>query len=178
MVNLMNKQLNKIVYLFAVCFLLSCLPPQEEKPKSVNYNYNELLEKKESQKEEYVKMQTQGGVKIVSLEINDIPLQFVFDTGASSICISLREAEELVRQGTLTKEDIIKEQYFTDANGNVSKGMLVNLRKVKIGNTILRDVEANIVPNYKAPLLLGQTALKQFGTIEINNEDNIIILRK
>lgn len=56
--------------------------------------------------------------------------------------------------------------------------MKINLKKVKIGNTILRNVNANIVNNNQAPLLLGQSALERFGNIEINNEENVIILKK
>ncbi|MBS9768690.1 MAG: retroviral-like aspartic protease family protein [Flavobacteriaceae bacterium] len=127
---------------------------------------------------EILKMRTEGGVKYVKIEINEMPLEFIFDTGASDICISLREAKELYRQGTLTKSDFLGVERYQDATGKISKGMKINLKKVKIGNIILRNVEANIVDNYKAPLLLGQSALEQFGTIEIDNDNQVIMLRR
>ena len=89
------------------------------------------------------------------IEINGIPLKFIFDTGASSICISQVEAMLLYKQGTLTEDDFIGLENMQDATGNISEGMKINLRRVKIGNQILNNVEALVVGSDNAPLLLG-----------------------
>lgn len=115
-----------------------------------------------------IKMENDNGVKFVWIEINDIRLRFIFDTGASNICISSAEATVLYRQGTLQKEDILDVQYFQDATGNVSAGTRINLRTVKIGNRLLRNIEAIVIDNDKAPLLLGQSAFEKFGKISID----------
>ena len=60
-------------------------------------------------------MENENGVKYVWIEINGLKLKFIFDTGASSICISSSEASVLYRQGTLKKEDILETEYFQDA---------------------------------------------------------------
>jgi aspartyl protease family protein len=41
----------------------------------------------------------------------------------------------------------------------------------------LENVEAIVIDNENAPLLLGQSVLKRFGSIEIDNNKNEIILR-
>lgn len=124
-----------------------------------------------------LEMELQNGVRYVWIEINGIKLRFIFDTGASSICISPAEATVLYRQGTLRKEDILNVEYFQDATGKISEGTKVNLREVKIGDLILENVEALVIDNVNAPLLLGQTVLERFGTIEIDNVNNEIIFR-
>lgn len=124
-----------------------------------------------------LKMDLQNGVRYVWVEINGIRLRFIFDTGASSICISPAEATVLYRQGTLQKEDILNVQYFQDATGKVSEGTKVNLREVRIGDMILENVEALIIDNVNAPLLLGQTVLERFGSIEIDNVNGEIIFK-
>jgi len=116
-----------------------------------------------------VKMETEFGVKYIWVEINGLRLKFIFDTGASSICISAAEATVLYRQGTLRREDILDIQYFQDATGRVSAGTRINLRTVKIGDRILRNIEAIVIDNNEAPLLLGQSALEKFGKISIDN---------
>src|SRR5690606_11312224 len=121
-------------------------------------------------------MEVQNGVRYVWIEINGIKLKFIFDTGASSICISPAEATVLFRQGTLTEEDFIGSEYFQDATGGISEGVKINLREVKIGEVILENIEATVIDNVNAPLLLGQTALERFGSIEIDNTNNVIIL--
>lgn len=124
-----------------------------------------------------LQMEREGGVRFIWIEINGIKLRFIFDTGASSICISPAEATVLYRQGTLTKEDILDVEYFQDATGKISEGTSINLREVKIGNMVLDNVKATVVDNVNAPLLLGQTVLERFGRIEIDNENNEIIFK-
>ena len=101
-------------------------------------------------------------------------MNFIFDTGASIISISETEARFLYKQGTLTEADFVGEANFTDANGDISSGMIVKLRTVKIGDRTLHNVQASIVPNSNAPLLLGQTALGQFGKISIDYQRGTI----
>ncbi len=124
-----------------------------------------------------IKMETENGVKYVWVEINDLKLRFIFDTGASSICISPAEATVLYRQGTLQKEDIFDVEYFQDATGKISEGTKINLRTVKVGNIILENIEATVIDNVNAPLLLGQTVFEKFGKIEIDNINDEIILK-
>lgn len=129
----------------------------------------ELLERGRSDGKTVVKMEKEHGVKYIWVEVNGLRLKFVFDTGASSVCISSAEAVVLYKQGTLRNEDFIDQQYFQDATGNISEGTRINLRTVKIGNKILRNIEALIVDNPEAPLLLGQSALERFGKVSIDN---------
>ena len=122
-----------------------------------------------------VRMENEDGVTFIWIEINGIRLRFIFDTGASNICISQAEATVLYRQGTLLKEDILDIQYFQDATGKVSAGTRIRLRTVKIGDRILKNIEAIVIDNDEAPLLLGQSALEKFGKISIDNKNGIII---
>ena len=121
-----------------------------------------------------INMVSENGIYKVPIEINGSKMDFIFDTGASSICISETEAKFLVKQGTLSQDDVIGEESFSDANGDISSGMLIKLRSVKIGDRVLNDVQALVVPNDKAPLLLGQTALAQFGKISIDYQKGTI----
>lgn len=115
-----------------------------------------------------VKMEASSGVYMVPINVNGLDLKFIFDTGASSICISSAEATVMVRQGKITKDDILGQQQFQDATGEVSVGTIVNLKTVEIGGIVLHDIEATVVDNIQAPLLLGQTALAKFGKISID----------
>ena len=80
----------------------------------------------------------------------------------------------MVRQGKITEEDILGQQQFQDATGGISVGTIIRLKTVEIGGIVLHNVEANVVDNIQAPLLLGQTALSKFGKVTINYNDNTI----
>jgi aspartyl protease family protein len=119
-----------------------------------------------------------NGVYYISANINDVLMKFIFDTGASSISISETEAAFLYKQGTLTKEDFQGMVNFQDAKGEVTQGMVVKLRKVEVGGFVLKNVDASIVPNQNAPLLLGQSVLQKFGKLSIDNRNKQLIIEK
>ena len=184
----MTRQLLNLI--ISTC-LLCCNHPESKKyernqgikkennPPNDKTNLNSLLTERSNNNllsnQNILKMELQNGVRYVLIEINGIKLRFIFDTGASSICISPAEATVLYRQGTLSKEDILNTEYFQDATGKISEGTKVNLREVKIGEMVLYNVEALVIDNVNAPLLLGQTVLERFGSIEIDNLNGNII---
>ena len=135
---------------------------------------NDYREERTIRRGTKVYMEQSGGVYFVPITVNGLDLKFIFDTGASSICISAAEAAVMVRQGKITEEDILGQQHFQDATGGVSVGTIIRLRSVKIGGVELRNIEANVVDNIQAPLLLGQTALGKFGKVTINYNNNTI----
>lgn len=116
-----------------------------------------------------VKMEKLNGVYQIPIEVNGIKMFFIFDTGASIISISETEANFLWKQGKLTRDDIKGTANFTDANGDISEGTIIVLTTVKIGDRVLKNVEASVVHNLNAPLLFGQSALGKFGKISIDN---------
>ena len=55
------------------------------------------------------------------------------------------------------------------ASGDIHEGTILKLKEVKLGDAVLKNIEASVVGNQKAPLLLGQSVLEKFGTITIDN---------
>jgi aspartyl protease family protein len=104
-------------------------------------------------------------------------MEFIFDTGASDIIMSLTEALFLYKQGKLSQDDFIGAQQYQIADGSIREGMVVVLRSVEIGNRKLTGVQASIMDNMETPLLLGQSALAKFGEISINYNKNEITFK-
>jgi aspartyl protease family protein len=117
----------------------------------------------------------ESGVYQIPVLINGVEMTFVFDTGASLISISNVEANFLYKQGKLSKEDVLGEVNFSDANGDISVGTVINLKEVTIGNKVLKNVQASVVDNSVAPLLFGQSALAKFGKISIDYKRQVLI---
>ena len=121
-----------------------------------------------------VKMEKRNGVYQIPVTINGSEMFFIFDTGAGLISISTVEATFLYKQGKLTDDDIVGKADFLDANGNISQDVIIRLKEVTIGNRTIRNVDASVVANSKAPLLFGQSALEKFGKISIDYSRNEI----
>lgn len=111
----------------------------------------------------------EGGVTKVKCTINDLPLHFVFDTGAADVTMSMVEANFMLKNDYIKPTDIVGSARYMDANGDITEGTVVNLRKVNFGGLELENVRASVVRNQKAPLLLGQSVLGRLGKIEIDN---------
>lgn len=120
----------------------------------------------------------ENGVCKVKCLVNDLPLFFIFDTGASDVTISMVEATFMMKNGYLSGNDVVGSQRYMDANGDVSIGTIINLKEVYFGGHSLTNVRASVVRNQKAPLLLGQSVLGRLGKIEIDNQKKVLIIRK
>lgn len=118
-----------------------------------------------------------GGIVKVNCLINNLPLNFIFDTGASTVSLSLVEANFMMKNGYLKPSDVVGTGNFYDANGDISEGTIINLRQIDFGGLKLENVRASVVKNQKAPLLLGQSVLGRLGIIEINNQSKKLIIK-
>jgi clan AA aspartic protease (TIGR02281 family) len=119
-----------------------------------------------------------SGVYEVPCLINGLQLKFIFDTGASDVSISSVEASFMLKNGYLNKDDIRGKEYFSTATGEIHEGTKINLREIKIGDAVLKNVEASVVQNQQAPLLLGQSVLERFGTITIDNINSKLVIKQ
>ena len=135
-----------------------------------------MPEKEETVTEIAVK-RNPGGTFEIPCDINGLPLQMIFDTGASDVTISSVEANFMFKNGYLSEKDIKGKKYYQIANGQISEGTTITLREVKIGDAVLHNVDASVVKSQKAPLLLGQSAMERFGTITIDNQNNRLIIK-
>lgn len=116
----------------------------------------------------------EDGVYKVKCSINGLPLHFVLDTGASDVSLSIVEATFMMKNGYLDPKDIIGNQRYMDANGDINVGTVINLKNVTFGDLKLNNIRASVVRSQKAPLLLGQSVLGRLGKIEIDNPRRVI----
>lgn len=118
-----------------------------------------------------------GGTFDVDCNVNGLALSMIFDTGASDVTISKVEADFMLKNRYLSKEDIKGKKYYQIADGGVSEGTVVTLKEVRIGDAVLRNVDASVVKSQKAPLLLGQSVLEKFGTFTVDNINSRLIIK-
>jgi aspartyl protease family protein len=119
---------------------------------------------------EYVIEPGAGGHYVVDAMVNGAPITFLVDTGASSIVLTMADAEHL----GFRPESLRFTQRFVTANGEV-RGAPVVLREIRIGQFSLYDVPASV---NEAPLsvsLLGMSFLRRLNGYGV--EDGRLVLR-
>lgn len=110
------------------------------------------------------------GVYLIPCKVNGVPLEFIFDTGATNVSISITEAKFLLKNGLLDKTDIKETVKYQIANGEVKEGTKINLKEIEIEGYIIKNVTAQIVYEQSAPLLLGLSALNKIGKVVLENK--------
>jgi hypothetical protein len=81
----------------------------------------------------------------------------------------------LLRTGTITKDDYIGSGAYRLADGSIVQSDKFSIHELKVGNHLLTDVVASI-GDVKSKPLLGQSFLKRFGSVEIDNTRHILVL--
>lgn len=124
-----------------------------------------------------IKMKKNGNIYEIPISLNDvIKTDFIIDTGASNVSITPDLASLLIKSGTISNEDWLKDKYYQFADGSTARSKTFKIKKLKIGNKYLYNVECSISNNLEAPLLLGQNVLNRFGKVTIDNEKQILFL--
>ena len=121
-----------------------------------------------------IHMEKEAGVYKVPCSVNGLKLKFIFDTGASSVCISQTYAEMMLENGYLDESDLLGTSQSVLADGRTVDNVVINLRTVEIGGLTLNDVSAIVVPTQNAPLLLGQSVIQRLGKVSIEGQYLVI----
>jgi clan AA aspartic protease (TIGR02281 family) len=119
---------------------------------------------------EYVIQAGDGGHFLVEAVVNGVPITFLVDTGASSVVLTMEDAERL----GFRPESLRFTQRFASANGEVRAAPVV-LRELRIGQFSVFDMPASV---NEAPLrvsLLGMSFLERLHGYGV--EDGRLILR-
>lgn len=109
--------------------------------------------------QERIQMRQESGVYTVPCTVNGLRLRFIFDTGASNVTISATEALFMLKNEYLTEDDFLAKGAITLADGSIQENTVINLKEVKVGSITLENVQAVVMNNISAPLLLGQSAI-------------------
>lgn len=110
-----------------------------------------------------IQMESYEGVYRIPCLVNGAKMKLIFDTGASSVCLSMSMAQYLYDNDYITDKDIIGTGQSSVADGTIIDNVRINLKEITIGDKKLNNVEAVVMSGQKTPLLLGQTVLKKLG---------------
>jgi len=124
------------------------------------------------------KLKYENGIYKINLNINkSFDLDFILDSGASVVLIPEDVFSVLVRNGTISKNDILGYKTFTIADGTSSKKPIFKIKSLTIGNITVTDIEAAI-GELNSDLLLGQSFIQKFKSIKIDNTTNELFIER
>lgn len=121
-----------------------------------------------------ISLTKQNGVYTVPCSINGVIRSLVFDTGASTVTISMQLAELLYRSGKLSDSEIKGYGKSQTASGHIVDNMAIVLRDIEISKLHLKNVDAVVIEGQNVPLLLGLSAIQKLGKVTLQGDKLII----
>ncbi|MBF0626405.1 MAG: retroviral-like aspartic protease family protein, partial [Magnetococcales bacterium] len=99
-------------------------------------------------------------------------VEFILDTGASTVTIPAQVASTLVDKDTFAKLDTVE---ATIADGSKVRTRILKLSSIQAGPLVIRNVVTTISDLY-APPLLGMTFLQELGSWRIDAKRNLLVV--
>ncbi len=121
--------------------------------------------------EETVIARDASGQFHVKVRVNGEETEFLVDTGADVVALTVDEAERLGLE--VAPEDF--RPIMQTASG-VGKGARVALERLELGDEEFRDIDAVVVDGLHVNLL-GQSALRRLGKVELQGDRMVIAHR-
>lgn len=119
-------------------------------------------------------LKSENGIKKINGKINSVPIEFIFDTGATNVSISLTEALFLIKNQRISKKDILGTTYSQLANGEIVEATKIIIDEIDLGGIKLNRILATISYNSDAPILLGQSVISKLGKVTMQGNSLII----
>lgn len=105
-----------------------------------------------------------------------VTLDFALDTGASDVSMSDDVVNSLIASGAMSQGDIKGQRTYMLADGSPIKCRALVVRSMQLGSMEAKDVDGSTCPG-KALLLLGQSFFRKLGSVSIDFQKNLMIVK-
>jgi uncharacterized protein len=123
-----------------------------------------------------VPMKINGGIFVVPVEINGtVTLDFAVDSGATYVAVPADVFSTLKLTGVIKDSDIVGQSTYILADGSKSQSATFTIRSLSVGNTVVENVKASVMPS-QGSLLLGQSFFERLRSWSIDNTKHELLL--
>jgi aspartyl protease family protein len=110
-------------------------------------------------------MRAKDGHFLIEAFLNTIPVQFMVDTGATKIALTIPDAKRL----GIDVDNLTYNEPMNTANG-LTFGAAIRIAELKVGNIVVYDVPASVCQNLSEPSLLGMSFLQKLKGFKIEGD--------
>ncbi len=107
--------------------------------------------------------------------VNGITSTFQYDPRETEFYISTAEAVRLLTSGAIDRNDFIGDATQLIGERTIANKAVINIREMRIGKNIARDLKATVNQKLKNQIYFGPTTLKQFGVYSVDAAETKII---
>jgi aspartyl protease family protein len=131
----------------------------------------------ENESRDEIRLRAYNGVFAVTVVINGaVSIPFVLDSGSADVQLPAEVVFTLIRTDTLSEEDFIGASSYVLADGRTLRSARFNIREMRLGEHVVRNVTASISPAVSSDALLGQSFLSKLPSWTLDNKRHVLIL--
>ena len=116
-----------------------------------------------------------GTLQVPVVVNGKISLDFTIDSGATDVSIPAAVFSTLIRDGTVSSQDLLDKRMYKLADGSGEIAQRFRIRSLRVGRVEVRDVIAS-VGDSGGLLLLGQSFLSRLKSWSIDNERQALLV--
>jgi predicted aspartyl protease len=105
-----------------------------------------------------------------------VSIPFILDSGSSEVQLPAEVVLTLIRTRTVSEGDFIGASSYVLANGSTLRSPRFNIREMRVGQHVVRDVAASVGPAISSDALLGQSFLSKLPSWTLDNARHVLIL--
>jgi aspartyl protease family protein len=107
-------------------------------------------------------LRANDGHFLIEASVNHVPIQFMVDTGATKIALTMADAKRL----GINVESLSFNEPIQTANG-LTFSAPIHLEEIRIGTIVVHDISASVTKNLADHSLLGMSFLKKLKGFKI-----------
>ncbi len=107
--------------------------------------------------------------------VNGITLTFTYNVKEKEIFISPAAALKLLKDGVIDKSSFDGDATKILGEGTIADKAVLNLKEVRIGRNIVKDIKVTVNKKITTTLLFGENTLKKFGNFTVDETNKLII---
>lgn len=149
------------------------------RPSNTTYSTNKVSPNYERGNGDVIPMRKSGERYFMPIKVNaSVATEFVFDQWTTDVVISESLAQKLIQSGELKTNDWVGENTYTFEDGSKAPSAQLVLQQLKVGKQAIQNVDAMIVKNAKAEMMIGPTVLRKLGDYSFFIKDRVLLFKE
>jgi peptidoglycan-associated lipoprotein len=118
-----------------------------------------------------------NGVQLIPCIVNNVSFNMAIDDKAKNVTFSYEDAQVFLKEGRISRNDFKENEKAIDKDGNIVEKSTLIIKSIKLGNSIVKNIEAVVMKNMKISLIIDKPTLSKFGEITIDKDKKKLIIK-
>ena len=114
-----------------------------------------------------IPLKNKNGAKYIESNVDGVPIEFIFDTGASSTMLSLEAFERIKNKSG--QYELLRVETYQVADGSTVSANTYLADSICIGSLCFEKIEFSVIQSENSPCLLGQNIFEKLYSYEIQS---------